>query len=175
MKKLYLVLIVLLLAAKSFGQGFVVCEPKQGYSQTRALSTDSSSFYSPFVFDIPEGVRTDTLHLMVYVESSAYGGGDVDLNIHSQFGFKKAGGTVRDIAYYAWFPDSTQIVDALALADTAFAYLVVHHGNDTLANGTLTSMAWSDAVRINIQSGGTANAADVDFWIKLVGTKDNDK
>lgn len=171
------VALLLMMTASVFGQGIssgiVVCEPKDGYAQTRALTTDSSSFFSSFIFDIPEGVRSDTLQLMMYVESSTYS--NVDLNISSFFGFKKAGRLGRASSYYGWEPDSTIVKDNLAYADTLYSFMIVPAADDTLDNSTIGMQTWHEAVKINIQSGGTGNGSDVDFWMKLVGQQDNER
>lgn len=177
MKKLYLIaFVMLLLAANSFGQGLVKLEPTVGYSQTRLLSTDSAAFFSSFVFDIPEGCRTDTLHLMFMGEAPTYSSMDVD--IKSRYGFKKSTKSGRDPAYYAWQKDSTAVVTSLTTKDIVMAYRLVPAAGDTLENtlsGYRGKFPYYDAVRINVIGSGTGNGSDVNFYLKVVGAKDNDK
>lgn len=178
MKKLYLIaFVMLLLATNSFSQratgGLVTCEPTSGYTQTRSLSADSASFASFFVFDIPEGCRSDTLYLMVYGDALLYD--QMDININSQFGFKKSTKSGRDRSYYAWQKDSTAVKDDWNTEAYMEAYLLVPAAADTLENTTAGLFPVYDAVKISMISGGTGNGSDVDFWIKLLGVADNDK
>ena len=173
LRKIILPLIfALLISTVAMGQvqGLVKCEPSWGYEQTRAMSTDSADFYSSFVFDIPEGGRTDTLHLLFFATASTYGA--VDLDISSIFGFDISKSTNRDTARYAWQDDSVAVKTAWGTSYEATSFLVVPAADDTLENGAAGQMTMHDAVRINVKGGGTGNGSDVDFYLKLVTSKD---
>jgi len=166
MKKLLVFLTVLVLvcainvhAATELIAGGVTCDPIGGYLHNTDLGDDSAGFYHSYCFDVPEGCRSDSLVLFVYVYSED---GAVDVDITSEFGFRKTPpdpvyGNRREISDYVWEIDSTAVVSTLATESVTMPYTLV----------PTTVKPLYDAVRINVKGGGANNRADTVYFIKI--------
>lgn len=171
MRKVLLISLVLALVA-SIGlqaQGIVPCYPKEGYSQTYPLGNDSATFISKFMFNIPEGCKTDTLHLLFWGYSSD---GAMDVDITSHFGTKKPGTQTRDVADYLMQDDSVAVATTFTTESYLTGWTIVPAAKDTTLTddpaGSSRNILWMDAVQINVKGGGTNNNADLDFYLKLM-------
>ena len=178
LRKITLPLILLMLVSTvAFGQiqGIMRCEPVGGYQAFNDFASggDSASYYRLFVFDIPEGGRTDTLHLLIWGDATDYD--EMDLNVNSFFGFKKSSRKGRDEAYYAWSPESTAVIDDFNTELYAYAYALTPTADDTLFNGPAGQRAAFTAVKISVISGGSGNGSDVDYAISVVTSVDHTK
>lgn len=178
-RKVFTLVLVMLIftAVSAFGQaqGIVQCEPTGGYYITDSFAgtDDSADAYNIFIFDIPTGGRTDTLHLLIWGDATTYDA--MDLNINSFFGFKKSVARGRTKASYAWSPESTAVADDFNTELYAYSYLLVTTADDTLMNGVAGQKGMFDAIKISVTSGGTGNGSDVDYALKIVTSVDHTK
>lgn len=160
-----IVLIALTVAA--YGQQVVILE---SYHFDLATAADSADFQKPHIFDVPDGVRADSLQLFIYPSATA-----VDLDITSRGGMPRPGYNYRTEDAYRWSSDSVALVTALAADDSLCMFSVGPCAKDTsLYNEHHGEKALFKAYQIRVKGGGTTNEDDIEYDIWMVGVKDED-
>lgn len=167
--------ICLVFTVSAFAQ-VLRCEPKDGLISGKTHSTDSTSFYQRYYFDIPEGCEPDTLQLLTWLSSLD---GDVHVQLRYFWAMRLASyernvtryGPKAD-TYWKLSPDSTAL-SADFSTEGLTAHLLVGAAKDTLENGNAAMKIWPDAVCVVVQ-GTTSNRADTHWFLKLLGRKSTD-
>lgn len=139
------------------------------YEQTGEITTTADSAKQEFsnYIDIPDGVRGDTLIAYFWAYSA---GGSVDWDISKFYGMKAG-------RQYKWRSDSSIVMSTHTTESAVKTYRIVAGANDTTsgAHGVHGYKFQPDAVNVRILGGGSNNGSDSEWWLVVMGYKDDDK
>jgi hypothetical protein len=166
MKKMFCLILIGLLA-------FPVAAADKGslvkiYSGHGTIETAADSAKEEFdnIFDIPDGIRGDTLIANFWAYSAE---GSVDWDISKFYGMKVGRGDFK------WRSDSSLVVSTHTTESAMKAYLVVAGAEDTLSGGHSGKKFQPDAINIRVLGGGSNNGSDSEWYMEVMGYKDDDK
>jgi hypothetical protein len=144
-----------------------------GYISPVKTRTDSNGFKDSHYFIIPEGVRTDTLQLLIWCYSAK---GAAHLKISKFDGMcllpNKERGPV-DGTTVKTSADSTIVISDFSTESAVKSLFVIQSSKDsTFVNlVTGTSMLPPTAMRINVLGASSSNRSDTRYAIQLIARK----
>jgi hypothetical protein len=181
MKKLGILITLLLAFSLSANAQLMRAIPESGFIWNTDYGTgitvkgpgdsacDSASWDHTYFFDIPEGMVTDTLQLLIWCRSDD---GAVDIDLSATYAVRvggKIGKSMSDTTLFKLSGTETTL-KTTHTTESLKAYQIVAAAEDTLMNGTTTKDIMPTAVLIEVDAGG-ATQSDTQYWIGVVGKK----
>ena len=182
MKKIGILILglVVLFAVSSFGQQMKAI-PEEGFLWTTDYGTgstvkgpgdaaaDSGTWDHTYHFDIPEGMKTDTLQILFWCHSAQ---GAVDVDISATYAVRigrKVGKGMSDTTNFKLTANETTLKTAHT-TESLVAYEFVPSADDTFMNGTAGRFFSPTAILVEVDASGT-NASDTKYWVGVVGRR----
>jgi hypothetical protein len=143
-------------------------------SPVKARTTDSTTFKDSHYFIIPEGVRTDTLQLLIW-QYSALGAAHIKISKFDGMCLLPKGSTgPANSTTVKTSADSVAVNADFSTESAVKSLLVIQTSKDSTATASVTgtTMLAPTAMRINIM-GTTSNRQDTRYAIQLIARKFN--